>query len=119
MKKTLTISGYRRPDYFQRVLTALSFCSGISEYAVTAVLDPSEWTDQLAYIARIHGFAVHVNEQHLGCAAAIRQEVCRKGAPTIRNSNPSICVHLPIHTFQRLPLLLLLSLLLALRLPAL
>ena len=40
MKKTLTISGHRRPDYFAQVLGALSFCDGVSEYAVTAVLDP-------------------------------------------------------------------------------
>ena len=72
MKKTLTISGHRRPDYFQRVLSALSFCEGVSEYAVTAVLDPSEWTDQLAEIARGHGITVHIPAKHLGCGAAIR-----------------------------------------------
>jgi hypothetical protein len=72
VKKTLTISGHRRPDYFQRVLSALAFCEGVSEYAVTAVLDPSEWTDQLAEIARGHGITVHIPAQHLGCGAAIR-----------------------------------------------
>ena len=72
MKKTLTISGHRRPDYFQRVLSALAFCEGASEYAVTAVLDPSEWTDQLAEIARGHGITVHIPDRHLGCGATIR-----------------------------------------------
>ena len=72
MRKTLTISGHRRPDYFQQVLSALSFCEGVSEYAVTAVLDASEWTDQLAEIARGHGITVHIPAQHLGCGAAIR-----------------------------------------------
>jgi len=72
MKKTITVSAHRRPDYFQQVLSALSFCEGVSEYAVTAVLDPSEWTDQLAEIARGHGFLVHIPDRHLGCAAAIR-----------------------------------------------
>jgi hypothetical protein len=72
VKKTLTISGHRRPDYFQRVLSALAFCEGVSEYAVTAVLDPSEWTDQLAEIARGHGITVHIPPQHLGCGATIR-----------------------------------------------
>ena len=72
MKKTLTISGYRRPDYFARVLSALSFCEGVDEYAVTAVLDPGEWTDQLADITRRHGHTVHIPARHLGCGAAIR-----------------------------------------------
>lgn len=72
MKKTLTVSGYNRPDYFQRVLDALARCEGASEYSVTAVLDPSNQTDHLADIARSHGITVHIPGQHLGCGAAIR-----------------------------------------------
>ena len=72
MKKTLTISGHRRPDYFARVVSALEHCDGASEYAVTAVLDPSGCTDQLSYIAKCHGITVHIPGQHLGCGAAIR-----------------------------------------------
>jgi hypothetical protein len=72
VKKTLTISGHRRPDYFARVLEALAGCEGASEYAVTAVLDPAAETAELAQIAHGHGITVHVPGQHLGCGAAIR-----------------------------------------------
>ena len=72
MTKTLTISAHRRPDYFAQVIEALERCDGASEYRVTAVLDPSDCTDQLSYIAKCHGITVHIPAQHLGCGSAIR-----------------------------------------------
>ena len=72
MIKTLTISAHRRPDYFAQVVEALERCDGASEYRVTAVLDPSDCTDQLSYIAKCHGISVHIPAQHLGCGSAIR-----------------------------------------------
>lgn len=71
MHKSLTISGYNRPDYFARVLSALAGCHGVSEYRVTAILDPSDRTSELVELARGHGIHVHVCPRHLGCGAAI------------------------------------------------
>jgi len=72
MRKTLTISGHRRPDYFAQVLHALAACEGVGEYAVTAVLDPCEHTSEQAELARGHGLTVHIAPEPLGCGAAIR-----------------------------------------------
>ena len=73
MKKTLTISGHRRPDYFAQVIGALSFCEGVSEYAVTAVLDPCSETAEHANICRSHGISVQIVGDPLGCGAMIRR----------------------------------------------
>ena len=71
MRKTLTLSGYNRPDYFAQVIGALAKCNGVSEYSVTAVLDPSDKTKELVEIAKGQGIGVHVSPAHLGCGAAI------------------------------------------------
>lgn len=70
--KTLTVSGYNRPDYFAQVVHALSHCDGASEYQVWAVLDPCPVTWELVEIAKGAGLQVIVADQHLGCGAAIR-----------------------------------------------
>ena len=71
-KKTITVSGYNRPDYFHKTLHSLSCCEGVGEYDVLCVLDPSDKTEELAQIARNCGFASISPEKHLGCGAAIQ-----------------------------------------------
>ena len=70
--KSITISAYNRPDYFARVMEGLACCEGVEEYQVTAVLDPSDKTEELAKIAGGHGVRILIPERHMGCGAAIR-----------------------------------------------
>lgn len=72
MRKTLTISGYNRPDYFTQVIRGLAWCDGVGEYDVVAVLDPSDKTQELAEIAKAAGIQTMIMQERLGCGSMIR-----------------------------------------------
>ena len=71
MSKTLTLSGYNRPDYFATTLKALAKCDGISEYDVVVVLDPSDKTPEIAEFCKGQGVQTMVMLQRIGCGAMI------------------------------------------------
>ena len=72
MNKTLTVSGYNRPDYFTQTLRALSACDGVGEYDIVCVLDRSDKTDELVEIAKQMGLTTLSPVEHMGCGATIR-----------------------------------------------
>ena len=72
MNKTITLSGYNRPDYIATTLKALAKCDGISEYDVVVVLDPSDKTPEIAEFCKGQGVQAMVMLDRLGCGAMIR-----------------------------------------------
>ncbi len=67
----ITVSGYNRPDYLRRTLSALSRCDGIGTCRVVVLLDPCDETDEQADLASKFGFEVLRHQQRLGCNRAI------------------------------------------------
>lgn len=67
----ITVSGYNRPDYLRRTLSALSRCDGIGTCRVVVLLDPCDETDEQAALAGKFGFEVLRHQQRLGCNRAI------------------------------------------------
>ncbi len=70
--KLITLCLWRRPNYTQQVLAALSACVGIADYIVLAHLDGPPNADVLAACAQFTACPLLVMQspQHIGCNAS-------------------------------------------------
>jgi len=67
----ITVSGYNRPAYLERTLTALAACDGIDECRVFVLLDPCEETAESIRISSRCGFQAYEYSHRVGCNSAI------------------------------------------------
>jgi len=78
MNKVITIKAWRRPDYYQQVISALEKCPGIDDYIIYTVVDHTDpqygFLSKHTYIgnkSRLNIFTIPA-QTPLGCAGATR-----------------------------------------------
>jgi len=76
MSLSITVSGYNRPEYFERTLQALSRCDGVGKCKVICVIDKCDEpgvTEAHRQLATKYGFGVAILPERLGCNAMIHR----------------------------------------------
>ena len=78
MNKVITIKAWRRPDYYQQVISALEKCPGIDDYIIYTVVDHTDpqygFLSKHTYVgnkSRLNIFTIPA-QTPLGCAGATR-----------------------------------------------
>lgn len=73
MRRTLTISAHKRPQYLRQVLEALRQCDGFKTWQwPTVTCDLHELQSENVAVAHDLGFTVRTTGRHLGCNQTIR-----------------------------------------------
>jgi hypothetical protein len=67
----ITVSGYNRPHYLDRTLTAVKRMIGFSSSKVMVILDPCDKTPLCQEVCKSHGIEFAALSQHAGCNDAV------------------------------------------------